>query len=448
MMSGYITVDPVSHREIFYWFIPSQVDPDNAPLVLWFTGGPGCSGLDALLNENGPLRMDPSTGGLRPNDWSWNRVANVLWLEQPAGVGYSYSENPADYNTSDTKAAADNYVFLKNWLEEFPQFKGRSTWITGESYAGTYVPTLVYNIVSGDDSQLTEQLSGFMLGNPVIFCESFGLNRNNYYILQFNKYFYSGLFSFDIYEKWVSSGCNTDVTNECLNMFQDAENEIGVITQQLKHNRALDVMYTAQPDVDTDDLFQDFCTGNGTLDTTLSADIQCHPLGDLTQAYMNRADVQAALHARAGTNWQVCTNVLNYDSNLSNEGMIPFLQKIVALKPSLHILYYSGDVDVATVPMQVTQACLAELHGSRTSAWQPWRINGWHAGYVEIFDTYTFASIKGAGHEAPQYQPAIAFNMFSRFLANQSLADNGQRVFIPSQVKQGDIVKEFRFSPN
>jgi len=448
-MSGYITVDQTNNRELFYWFAPAEETPETAPLVVWFTGGPGCSGLLALLEENGPLHIDPVTGGLKRNDWSWTRVANVLWLEQPAGVGFSYSDNPADYNTSDTKAASDNYIFLQNWLQAFPQYQGRELWITGESYAGTYVPTLVYNILTGADNGLSKQLKGFMLGNPVIFCKSFGLNRKNYYILQFNKYFYSGLFGFELYNEWVQAGCNTDITGKCMNMFKAAEKQIGAITQQLKHDRTMTGFYTAQPDVDTDDLYQDFCTGNGTLDTTLSADAQCNPLGVLTQNYLNRADVQDALHAKAGTKWEVCTDALNYDSDLANAGMIPFLQKINKLDAPLSILYYSGDVDIATVPTQVTQACLAELKMKVTSQWKPWRINGWHAGYTETYERYTFATVKGAGHEVPTYQPAIAYNLFSRFLNNQNLDDvASSRVQIPATIKQGDILHQMRYTPD
>lgn len=69
-------------------------------------------------------------------------VANVLFLESPAGVGFSYSDNTSDYTVGDKKASIDSYIFLRNWLERFPEYKARDFFITGESYAGHYIPQL------------------------------------------------------------------------------------------------------------------------------------------------------------------------------------------------------------------------------------------------------------------------------------------------------------------
>lgn len=75
-------------------------------------------------------------------------VANMLFLESPAGVGFSYSNTTSDYNHSgDKNTAEDAYVFIVNWLERFPQYKTRDFYITGESYAGHYVPQLAYTII-------------------------------------------------------------------------------------------------------------------------------------------------------------------------------------------------------------------------------------------------------------------------------------------------------------
>lgn len=77
--------------------------------------------------------------------WS---AANVLFVESPAGVGFSYSNTSADLASSgDRKTAHDNYVFLVNWLERFPEYKTRDFYISGESYAGHYVPQLASTIL-------------------------------------------------------------------------------------------------------------------------------------------------------------------------------------------------------------------------------------------------------------------------------------------------------------
>jgi serine carboxypeptidase-like clade 2 len=78
-------------------------------------------------------------------------VANMLFLESPAGVGFSYSNRTSDYNnTGDRSTAADAYTFLINWLERFPEYKGRRFFITGESYGGHYIPQLANTILSNN----------------------------------------------------------------------------------------------------------------------------------------------------------------------------------------------------------------------------------------------------------------------------------------------------------
>ena len=82
------------------------------------------------------------------NNWFSFPAANVLFLESPAGVGFSYSNTTSDYEKSgDKRTAEDNYVFLVNWLERFSEYKDREFYISGESYAGHYVPELAHTIL-------------------------------------------------------------------------------------------------------------------------------------------------------------------------------------------------------------------------------------------------------------------------------------------------------------
>lgn len=90
-------------------------------------------------------------------------MANVIFLDSPAGVGFSYSNTTADYNnTGDTSTARDAYTFLVNWLERFPQYKTRDFYITGESYAGHYVPQLANTILltNNNSNQTVINLKG------------------------------------------------------------------------------------------------------------------------------------------------------------------------------------------------------------------------------------------------------------------------------------------------
>uniref|UniRef100_A0A2N9HPE0 Carboxypeptidase n=1 Tax=Fagus sylvatica TaxID=28930 RepID=A0A2N9HPE0_FAGSY len=145
---GYVTVNNSAGRALYYYFVEAQHSKDSLPLLLWLTGGPGCSSLAGALLEVGPFRVLSDGKSLFEDIFSWNYAANVLFLESPVGVGFSYSNTTSDYdNNGDRRTARDNYVFLVNWLERFPEYKNRDFYIAGESYAGHFVPQLAHTIL-------------------------------------------------------------------------------------------------------------------------------------------------------------------------------------------------------------------------------------------------------------------------------------------------------------
>uniref|UniRef100_A0A8R7UIX5 Carboxypeptidase n=1 Tax=Triticum urartu TaxID=4572 RepID=A0A8R7UIX5_TRIUA len=146
---GYVTVDAENGRALFYYLVESPSGASDKPLVLWLNGGPGCSSLGyGAMQELGPFRVTEDNKTLSRNVNAWNNVANVIFLESPAGVGYSYSNTSSDYDLSgDERTADDAYVFLVKWLERFPEYKDRAFYISGESYAGHYVPELAATIL-------------------------------------------------------------------------------------------------------------------------------------------------------------------------------------------------------------------------------------------------------------------------------------------------------------
>ena len=104
--SGYLNLG-TTKKQIHYWLVESEQNPVEDPLVFWTNGGPGCSGLIGFLTEQGPFRPDID-GNLQMNEWRWNKIANMVFLEQPVGVGFSYSDNTDDYRIGDAQAAQDN----------------------------------------------------------------------------------------------------------------------------------------------------------------------------------------------------------------------------------------------------------------------------------------------------------------------------------------------------
>lgn len=115
-------------------------------------------------------------------------VANVIFLESPAGVGFSYSNTSSDYITGDKKTAEDSYTFLVNWLERFPQYKSRDFYITGESYAGHYVPQLAYTILSNNNTtNQTINLKGIAVSSYSIKISKFFVSIDSFLPLNLEK---------------------------------------------------------------------------------------------------------------------------------------------------------------------------------------------------------------------------------------------------------------------
>lgn len=142
--AGYVPVDESNGRAMFYWFFEAMDLPKEKPLVLWLNGGPGCSSVGyGATQEIGPFLVDTNGNGLNFNPYAWNKEANMLFLESPVGVGFSYSNTSSDYQKlGDDFTARDAYTFLCNWFEKFPEHKENTFYIAGESYAGKYVPEL------------------------------------------------------------------------------------------------------------------------------------------------------------------------------------------------------------------------------------------------------------------------------------------------------------------
>jgi len=314
------------------------------------------------------------------------------------------------------QATGDNVVqyvlpFVSNFIKVFPEFSQCDIWLTGESYGGVYIPSLAAQIVKHPSSPVFENFAGIMAGNPVIDCNSIDVIQDD---IQFQLFYWHGLVSQINYIEWTINNCKHHPDSDaCNTIMNNTVNQIGIIDQQLKDRllrSSLDVSELVidddnLPSLDPDDLYQDFCTDNGTLEFAINNE-ECNPVGDRVAAWLNRQDVQEALSARAPVagNWSECTNYINY--TIAGNSMIPHYEAVIAAKPSVAILIYSGDIDIATVPFGRTIACVEEIpRNYQMQEWQPWFVNRATAGYFEKYDTYTFATVKGAGHEVPTYQP-------------------------------------------
>ncbi|XP_023640524.1 serine carboxypeptidase-like 9 isoform X2 [Capsella rubella] len=175
--TGYIGIGEEEEAQLFYYFIKSENNPEEDPLLLWLNGGPGCSSNTGLLLEIGPVALtsevyNGSVPSLVSTTYSWTKVASIIFLDQPVGAGFSYSKTPLG-KTSDTNEVKMIHEFLQKWLSKHPQYYSNPFYATGDSYAGMIIPAVVDEISKGNYICCNPpiNLQGYVLGNPVTHIE-------------------------------------------------------------------------------------------------------------------------------------------------------------------------------------------------------------------------------------------------------------------------------------
>ncbi|XP_027182346.1 serine carboxypeptidase-like 17 [Coffea eugenioides] len=376
--TGYVGVGENDSVQLFYYFIESERDVSMDPLVLWLTGGPGCSAFSGLVYEIGPLSFDDeryngSLPSLHANPYAWTKIASIILLDLPVGTGFSYATTSQGYFSSDTKSTKDAYLFLQKWLLNHPRFMKNRLYIAGDSYAGKIVPMVVLEISNGNEAGLKPRMSveGYMVGNPITDSRK----DENWKVPYADRL---GLISDEYYER-AKSSCNGEYINPSPN-----------------NTECLFALHLIQED-----------------DTYV-----------LSRVWMNDPTVQEALQIREGTKeqWRRCNGSISYDMDVASV----FDYHQVLIRKGYQALIYSGDHDMV-VPYLGTLQWIRDLNLTVEDDWRPWFVNGQIAGYTlnyqfkEDVCCFTFATVKGAGHTAPEYKPKECFAMIDRWFTNYPL---------------------------
>ena len=145
LYSGFFTIDESTNSNTYFLFSTAQSKRKDAPVILWLNGGPGASSLLGFFDELGPFGIDENMK-MVPREVSWNRDAHLLALDNPLGVGYSFTDSRSRMATNQTTVGADLYGALDQFFQLFPDLRSNAFYATGESYAGKYIPAVAYTI--------------------------------------------------------------------------------------------------------------------------------------------------------------------------------------------------------------------------------------------------------------------------------------------------------------
>eukprot|EP00828_Plagiopyla_frontata_P030277 TRINITY_DN393_c0_g1_i1.p1 TRINITY_DN393_c0_g1~~TRINITY_DN393_c0_g1_i1.p1 ORF type:complete len:511 (+),score=27.68 TRINITY_DN393_c0_g1_i1:78-1610(+) len=450
--AGYVNV--TNGRQFYYWVYQNKNLTLDAPTIMWMNGGPGCSSLGGATSEVGPVIMSSmvNTSGTYPywvNEFSWNSIGNQIFIEFPAGVGFS--TKPDNLPQNDYTTAVDNRMALQQIFDSF-QLWTNDFYILGESYAGVYVPSLAYEIDQfNSNPQNTKKfpLKGFSTGNgcthPAFQCQM----QNQQQWPQLRQLYEQGKVSEDMFQNYMetcflngditagqntddcytlmntilqSAGCNYNANPPFINWYDiyracEPENNNGVKQHQYDQARF------------RKNLLKNQTRNNGSQanNFTINPDSPCVDNTALHN-FLNNRSLWSALNVNSSNYksdfvWHDCAEDISF--TITN-GSYWIYQQLVG--KGYKIFIYSGNTDLC-VPIPGTRKWISllrqDLGLNLIEPMRPWYIAGnttaqpQLAGFVESYEGLTFVEVQGVGHMVPQWARGAALQMVTSLVTGQ-----------------------------
>lgn len=448
---------------LHYWFAESSAPlSKSTPVILWLNGGPGSTSVIGMLQEQGPLLINDK-GDLVENPYSWIQAGHFLVLESPAGVGYSYcaamKKGGSCSNTDKSTAKAARAALQDFFKRKFPEYSSNPFYITGESYAGVYVPTLTKEVL---DNAKEINIVGIAVGDP---CTDTKAQAQAFDMLWYgNKY---GFLPDEEY-KYLTSTCNISLRHPMTSGRWQAGGEKRPLLKEKLMGKSPECIatyytYLAQTSQGFSQEWDNLWINDYSLYGYVS-----NTQDDAMVNWMMRADVKAALHVESAPvqSWPGPDNGWIYTGDYAacNDAappgaisMIQFYQDIV---PRLKIaVVYNGDSDPC-VTYEGTRAAIGEVGFPIQDAYRPWFYNStgatteFAAAKPLLFDPYetignagiqfggmivnyannfAFMTIHGSGHMVPEFRPQHALHLILKLV--------NQKPFSPPFATQADLAK-------
>jgi len=413
--AGYLAAGTTNDApKYFFWLFESKSDPVNDPLLMWLSGGPGCSSQLALFKENGPCTITADGSATTINPYSWHQKSNVMWVDQPAGVGFS-----TGLGTHDEKGVASNmYTFLQNFFKQLPQYQNTPFYIFGESYAGHYVPAISHRIweANKNGEGLKIPMKGIAIGNgltnPEIQYQHYaemghtggqpegghapaGVIGNATYAVQ-NAAMPACIAGI--------KACNANVVvlnkTACLAAVE-ACNIISVIPYEATGKNPYDMRIPCE---------------HGRL---------CYDFS-MVKTYLNTKSIQEQL----GTSgkWGSCNTKVTLLFQLAGDWMVNYHTKIPdLLHDGIDVLIYAGDEDYVCNWLG-NRAWVKDLEWDRKEDFNnaeelEWQVSSKTVARHRSAGNFHFMQVYEAGHMVPMDKPAESLEMVNRFVSG-SLTQN------------------------
>ncbi|EJD40580.1 serine carboxypeptidase [Auricularia subglabra TFB-10046 SS5] len=410
--AGYIDVGA---KHLFFHFHESRNDPDTDPVVMWINGGPGCTSAIGAFMELGPCNIHDADGP-KHNPYAWNSNANLFILDQPVGVGFSYSDY-GEYVSTTEEAAVDVAAFITVFFETFSKFKGRPFHMAGESYGGRYLPVFASAVYESNAQAVTNgstpiNLQSVLIGNGIT---NFARTFWSYYDIACTNASVKPVLPIStcIRMKAALPRCKAWHQENCLDKFDGiacgAAHDFCTVELQYPYILAGKNPYNLAED----------CAGG--------PDDLCYPLTKNIRDFLDRPDVreQLGVDKSIGKFASCSPDVITAFREKQDNVKISDAYVAELLQRDLPVLIYVGTYDwVCNWIGNLEWTSALEWPGHETFNSQEmheWTVEGARAGLVKKAGPLTFATVDAAGHMVPYDKPAQALEMLNRWLTGTEL---------------------------
>ncbi|XP_060528554.1 venom serine carboxypeptidase-like [Cylas formicarius] len=390
--SGFFTVDKRFNSNHFFWFFPSENDYKNDPVVLWLQGGPGASSLFALFNENGPFIIGEDLN-VTIRDVYWSQSHSVLYIDNPVGTGFSFNDE-GGYAQNETKVGSDLYSSVTQFFTLFPELQANEFYISGESYAGKYVPALAYTIHKNNPTaDLKINLNGLLIGNGW---------TDPYNQLDYGEFLYQ------------------------VGLYDESQKEVLDGYKVLAQKYIDEGDYLRATNYTDFAILGDIATVTGIPNVYNFADVDSAPLDGPYEEFVQTV-ARSSIHVGdIGFGDDEVYDNLEADSS---QNVAPWLAELLSY---YRVLIFVGQLDtvcpypgVVNYLKQLNFSAAAEY---KSASREVWFVDNDVAGYYKRAGNLTELLVRSAGHMVPTDQPEWAFNFLYRFTRGLSLNDDSKPV--------------------
>ncbi|KAL9264726.1 Serine carboxypeptidase 3-like protein [Drosera capensis] len=391
--AGYYKIEHSYDARMFYFFFESRNSKED-PVVIWLTGGPGCSSELALFYENGPFKIAKNLS-LIWNEYGWDKASNLIYVDQPTGTGFSYSSDRRDIRHTEGGVGDDLYDFLQAFFTAHPELANNDFYITGESYAGHYIPAFAARVHKGNKAKegIHINLKGFAIGNgltdPAIQYQAYTDYALDMGLIK--KPAYNSINKILPVCETAIKLCGTDGTISCMAAYFVCNTVFSSIMALAGDTNYYDIRIKCQ----------------GSL---------CYDFSNM-ESFLNKKSVRSALGVEnidfvscSPTVYQAM--VVDWMRNL--EVGIPAL-----LEDGIQMLIYAGEYDLICNWLGNSRWVHAmEWSGQKdfnSASEVSFEVDGSEAGVLKSHGPLTFLKVHDAGHMVPMDQPKAALEMLKRW---------------------------------